>query len=257
MPRRPTLVACLAATVLLGGCQLVQRPTPQPAAPTATPSATPVVPSGEPTPSPTPTADQVAIAAFLRRITSSDLRYQATFQGDARGAISVVTTKGRIDVVGRNYSLFVDFSFTAPRYTERVEHRYVGGKAWLRRNGRWSRFTSFLAERSMSPFAAIVDASDVTFLGVVRAKGTIPERYRIEIPTGFFHPLMIPSTNVYVERIDRSKLELVIEANGVPVAGTSTISARARVGGQLQEVVIQANLAFRALGSTRIVVRAP
>jgi hypothetical protein len=62
---------------------------------------------------------------------------------------------------------------------------------------------------------------------------------------------------VYAEAIDRSKLELVIEANGTPVSGKATITGRARVSGQLQEVGIVSDLTFSRVGSKSVVVKAP
>jgi hypothetical protein len=244
-----------AALIALGGCELVQQPAPTwelADRPAATPK-----PSPTPAPDATPTPEEVAIAAFVRRATSGEMRYHATFRGDARGAATIVTTRGTIDVVGRNYNLVVDFRFGTPPSTTRVEHRYVGGKAWLRVGGRWNKFSAFVSEWSMGPFAALIDESDVTFHGVIRARGETPERYRIQVPTGFFHPVLIPAFNVYAEAIDRSKLELLIEANGRPVSGTATITGRARVSGQLQEVGIVSDLTFSKVGSRSVTVRAP
>jgi hypothetical protein len=197
------------------------------------------------------------MAAFVRRVTSGEFRYRAAFRGDTRGAISIIPTKGFVDVVGPNYRLVTDFTLTRPRSVERVEHRYVGGRAWIRRDGRWARLTTFLEEWSMSPFAAILEPSDVTLLDVVRADGATPERYLVEVPSGFFHPLLLPFPNVVTEEIRDGSLELVIADNGVPISGTSSLSARGRVGGQLQELLIVTQLTFGSVGSRRIVVQAP
>jgi hypothetical protein len=250
-PRTLVVAACLAALVV-GACRPGEAilPTPEP-----TGAPTPVASS--PTPEPTPGPHEAAIAAFVRRVSSGELRYRASFTGDTRGAISIIPTKGSIDVVGPNYRLVTDFTLTRPRSVERVEHRYVGGRAWIRRDGRWTRLTTFLTEWSMSPFAAIVEEADVTLLDIVRAEGDTAERYLVEVPTGFFHPLLLPFANVSTEEIRSGTLKLVIAANGVPVSGTSMLSARGRVGGQLQEILVTADLTFGAVGSKRIVVQAP
>jgi hypothetical protein len=255
MSRLRPLALALAALIALSGCELVQQPAPtweladRPAA-TQRPSPTPA-------PDATPTPEQAAIAAFVRRATSGEMRYRATFRGEARATVSIVTTRGTVDVVGPDYNLVADFRFGGPGSKTRVEHRYVGGKAWLKAGSRWGKFTAFISEWSMSPFAAIIDETDVTYIGVVRARGETPERYRIEVPTGFYHPILIPAGNVYAEAIDRSSLELVIEANGTPVSGNAKITGRARVSGQLQQVIVESALTFSRVGSRSVVVRAP
>jgi hypothetical protein len=255
MARTRLLVLGLAVSVAASACGVVQQGAPA-QEPAATPTATDR-PSPTRRPEPTPSPGEEAVAAFVRRVTSGELRYRATFRGDARGSATIVTTRGTVDVVGGNYGLVVDFRFGSPASRTHIEHRYVGGNAWLRVGNRWRKFTSFIGEWSMSPFAAVVDDTDVTLEGIVPARGEDPERYRVEIPTGFFHPVLIPAANLTAEAIDRSRLELVIEANGAPVSGLALITARGRVGGQLQEIVVESRLTFEAIGSKRVVVRAP
>ncbi|HEY7735827.1 MAG TPA: hypothetical protein VH813_03460 [Candidatus Limnocylindrales bacterium] len=247
------MATTVAAALVAAGCSLATQPT---AKPVSTPTASPT-PSrtASPTIAPSPKPETAAIAAFLDEVASGKLTYQAAFRGRVRAAGDRLTTKGSLSVAGPAYALVVDFTFPR-RGTQHIEHRFVGGRGWLRSHGRWTRYSNFVAERSMSPFAAILDASDVTFLGVERGAGGTADRYRIQVPTGFFHPLLIPATNLTAEKIDRSRLELVIRADGVPVAGSSTVTGRGRVSGQLQEVVVEADLTFRNVGS-RIVVRAP
>jgi hypothetical protein len=248
--------ACLLIA-LTAGCQQAQPPAQPTPTRAVTPSAAPASVGPSVPPSAAPRAADAAIAAFLGRVQAGDLAYQATFRGRTRHAVDILTTVGSLDVAGADYRLVVEFTFSRGRGTERVEHRYVGGRAWLRiANGRWSRYKTFLAERSMSPLAAIVDETDIQLLGTERARGDVPERYRVEVPTTFFHPSLIPAGNLTAEAVDRSRLELLIEANGVPVSGSSTITGRGRVSGQLQEVVIEADLAFTRVGGA-IVVRAP
>jgi hypothetical protein len=255
MPRRRALLAaCLAAAIMAAGCDLVGQQ-PRPAA-TPTNAAGPVVPRVSPKPSPLPKAADKAIAAFIARVQAGNLSYRATFKGQVRSTASILSTKGSLAVSGRNYGLVVDFTFPG-QGLGRVEHRYVGGKAWLREGKqRWARFTGFLAEMSMSPLAAVVDESDVTLLQTIPARGGAPERYRIKVPTGFFHPALIPATNLSSQEIDRSELELVIGPQGGPASGHAEIRGRGRLTGQLQEIVIETNLTFTKVG-TKVVVRAP
>ncbi len=253
--RRPALLASLAAAVVLSACQVVQAPQPATTAAPTTPAPTQTL-SRQPTPAPTPTPEQIAIRQFVERVTAGKFRYRATFRGTASSTITIIETRGTLNVVGPNYGLVADFSFPG-QGRARVEHRVVGGKAWVRYGGgRWTAFKGFIAELSMSPFAAIVDTTDVELVEVIRSRGQ-PDRYRVAVPTGFFHPGLIPAYNLGIETLDDTELELVIDAKGVPLSGTATIVAHGRVSGQLQEIVVASRLSFSHLGSKRVVVRAP
>jgi hypothetical protein len=237
--RRMPLALCLAAATL-AGCDLV---TPQA---TSGPTASSVASTPRPpTPKPTKSPADKAIEAFVAKVTRNELSYEATFTGRSRHAADILPARGSIEVSGRAYRLSVSFMFPDTGNSYRVEHRFVGGDAWILDPGsRWRRLKGFLSDHSMSPFSAILDETDVKFIGAVKGGG----RYRIEVPTTFFHPALIPAINLSASQMDDGTIVLLIDENGRPLSGESELKGSNRVSGQLQEVIIETTLTFTRVG---------
>jgi hypothetical protein len=235
------ILAVLAA--ILGGCG--QSSVTPPAGPTASPKIV-VFGSARPSAVATPDPATAAITAFLALVTADGFSYQATFSGDDRHSTAILPIRdGLLQVSGKDVLVRATITLQAHRYA--VEHRYVGGRAWLRYDSTdpWSRLT-FSAVDSMAAFAAIRSKSDVTYLGPVASGGKT--LYKVSFRSAIVNPVMIPARNLTEQVVTSPKLTLLIDAAGRPIKGTAEIDGTGRVSGQLQEIVIDLTVTFTKLG---------
>lgn len=256
-PRSPfaaliAVVAAVAAVVTACGPTAVVPSGP--ATPTASPSARPVASVGA---SASPKADpgSAAVTAFVALVTKDGFSYQATFTGRSRHTTDILgVSKGVLQVSGDN--VLVRATFTWPdgnRYP--VEHRYVGGKGWIKYQAGepWRRVTLRPTE-TMAAFAAIRTKADVTYLGPVKSGGKT--FYQVSFRSAVVHPVMIPATNLSETSLTTPKLTILLDAAGRPVRGTAEIEGKGRISRQLQEIVIDLKITFTKLGQA-VTIRAP
>ncbi|MBA2380641.1 MAG: hypothetical protein H0V73_00900 [Chloroflexi bacterium] len=188
--------------------------------------------SPAPTPSPTPDPAKAAVKAFVALVTKDGFSYQATFSGRSRHATDILpVTKGLLQVSGKNVLVRATFKWPGGN-RDAVEHRYVGGKAWIRYDAidTYHRVTLRGAD-TMAAFAAIHTVADVTYLGPVKSGGKT--YYQVSFRSAIVNPLMIPAANLTETALTSPKLTLLIDAAGKPVRGTAEIDGRGRVSGQL------------------------
>jgi hypothetical protein len=254
--RHGGIVSAVLVMALAGaGCGVTQPLESGPAATissSSSPSPTPTA-SLAPTASPRPAPETAAIAAFVKLVAKGNLAYQATFRGLSRHTTTRLPVKGTIAVSGRDYR--VTAAFTFKNGTASVDHRYVGGKGWVRFDGaKWQGLTGFKPAASMSPFALVSGVGAVRYLGTKKVAGKT--LYQVQIPSVPMQPILIPATNLTKETVTRGILDLMIDEAGRPVTGAATIQGTGRVSGQLQEIVIELNLTFSKVGQ-RVTVSAP
>jgi hypothetical protein len=254
--RSARLIGAAAALTIVAGCGGPSSPLAATTAPTATATATATASSARPSAS-VATADpaSAALNAFVVFATNARASYQATFTGHQRATVTVVNiTKGVLQVSGSD--VLVRATFTFPRGDAyAVEHRYVGGRAWLRTSpAGWGRLTPFAADQSMGAFAQVHGAADVTPLGPATVKGRT--FYKVRIPSTIVNPVMVPAINLSDRAVTDSRLDLLIDAAGHPVSGEAEIRGQGRVSGQLQEIAIDLSVTFTKIG-TAVSISAP
>jgi uncharacterized protein YceK len=250
-PAGPTvLVLALIVAVVLAGCSSLGIGGPRR---TLTPASTPTPAAA--TVEPTLAPHQVAIAAFVEKVTSGDLTYRVVFEGSARGSADFVPVKGVLVVAGADfaneftYDFSVEYRGLLGEYD--VAQRAVDGKGWIKRPGKdWAVMKSYGIDDSSVPFKAVASTADVKYLGETTTGGET--RYKLGIPGSLLlHPNTIPY-QIKQERIDSTTLEVVIDGEGVPRSGTWNLRAQARVGsgvGQLQRIEYDLELAFAKVGA--------
>jgi hypothetical protein len=247
------ITAILALALVGVACGAAQPSQPAIVPTDAVPSSPAPSVSRAPTASPSAAPGTAAIAAFVKLVDNGKLAYQATFRGRSRHTTTRLPVKGTIAVSGRDYRVTADFTFDTG--TGKVDHRYVGGKAWVRFDGgNWQRLAGFTAARSMSPFAAVDGVGAVQFLETKQIDGKT--LYKVEIASVPLHPSLIPASNLTKEMVTRSVLDLLIDEAGRPVSGTATIQGTGRVSGQLQEIIIELTLTFTKVGQ-KVAISAP
>jgi hypothetical protein len=247
-------VAIAVCSILVAACGNEQvNPSGPARTPTASVSAGPTA-SGSPTPAPSRDPGQVAVTRFFTLVTGAGFSYQASFSGDSRHTVNIVPIRnGLLQVSGKN--VLVRAKFTINGRSGTVEHRLVGGRAWLKFGPlAWARWTNFQAADSMAAFAAVHAPPDVTYLGPTKVGGKA--FYRVTLASAIVNPVMIPAGNLTEESVTDSKLELLIDASGRPVSGTTTITGRGRVSGQLQEIIIELKITFTKVGQ-KVTIAAP
>jgi hypothetical protein len=186
-------------------------------------------------------------------VTAGNLAYQATFTGRSRHTTTRLPVKGSFAVSGPDYRVATIFTFKGGNAT--VDHRFVGGKGYVRFDrDKWNTLVGFGAAQSMSPFALVSGAASVRFLGSEKKDGRTV--YRVEIASVPFHPSLIPAANLTREVVTRGVMQLLIDADGLPVSATATVEGTGRVSGQLQEIVIELNLTFTKVGQ-KVTISAP
>ncbi len=243
----------LAAVVIAAACNQSSVIPVISSSPPAQPSP---IPSGPPRPSASATVDAraAAIAAFVALVTRDGFSYQASFSGDDRHSTDILPIRsGVLEVSGADVLVRAAITLQGRRYV--VEHRYVGGKAWLRYDTTdpWQRLV-FPAADSMAAFAAIRTRADVTDLGPVKSGAAT--FYKVSFRSTILNPVMIPASNLTATVVTSPKLTLLIDANGRPVNGTAEIDGNGRVSGQLQEIVIDLTVTFTKLGQA-VTINAP
>ena len=199
---------------------------------------------------------QAAMTKFFALVTGDAFAYQATFTGESHHTTDILPiSKGALMVSGKNVRVRATFTHKRTGAVITVEHREVGGRGWIKFGSQaWQRLAAFDEASSMGAFAAVRVPTDVTYLGPVEGGNTTA--YRVSMPSVIVNPIMIPFSNLSDTAISDSKLELTIDASGKPLSGTSTITARGRISGQLQEIVIDLKLTFLKVGQ-KVTISAP
>ncbi len=254
------LVATLAAALILASCgrdlsgfSSSARPT---AAPAASPTAAVIAPTAKP--SRAPKVYDLAIAAFVKSVASKTLSYRITYDGRTALSADTLPIAGRMDVSGADFASSWTYDLTRDYGIGkiRVEVRGVKGKGYIRTDGgSWKPIKGYDASDSYVPFKAVTAIEDVKYLGPAKIDGT--EYHKISIPNAvLIHPTTLIGA-VKEEKIDDSKLELVIDDKGHPRRGTWELKARARVGqsGQLQRVEYELDLQFSKVGAKLTIKR--
>ena len=224
------------------------------ATPTATgsPSSNP---STRPSASPTANPGTAALNAFVALVTKAGFSYQATFTGESRHTTTILPlSKGLLLVAGNDVLVQATFRFPN-RQLYAVEHRFVGGKSWIRYDAteNWQRLTYKPAD-SMAAFAAVHGKADVTDLGPITSGGKTYEQ--VSFRSAIVNPVMIPATNLTEAVVTSPKLTVLLDPAGRPVKGTAEIDGRGRISGQLQEIVIDLTITFTKVGEA-VVIHAP
>jgi len=264
-PRRPeaalsggpqSALAALIAVVALvaAGCGFTVLDPIGSATPTVSPTArTPA--SSSPSVAPTADPGTTAVKDFVALVTKDGFSYQATFTGQSRHTTDILPiSKGLLQVSGDDVLVRATFKFpSGARYP--VEHRYVGGKAWIKYDASdpWHRVPIRPAD-TMAAFAAIRSATDVTYLGPVKSGGKT--YYQVSFRSAIVNPVMIPAVNLTETSLTTPKLTLLIDAAGRPVKGTAEIEGKGRVSRQLQEIVIDLTVTFTKVGQA-VSIKAP
>jgi hypothetical protein len=262
---RSLAAVTLVVAVVLGGCARdlsgltgSPNPTPVPAVPTVT-ASTPTTTAATPQPSRAPKPFELAIAAFVKSVTSKKLSYRVTYEGETALSADTLPIVGRMDVSGADFAASWTYDFTKDYGIGkiRVEVRGVKGKGYIRTaGGAWKAIKNYDASDSYVPFKAVTTVADVKYLGPATIDGT--EYHKVSIPEAvLIHPTTLPGL-VKQEKIDASKLELVIDDKGQPRRGSWELKARARVGesGQLQRVEYELDLRFTKVGA-KLTIRRP
>jgi hypothetical protein len=220
----------------------------------STPAATPLY-SIVIEPTPLPPGEQARLA-FVESVLSGDLTYHAKFDGFVYGAGSEVEVTGSLDVgPGKDYQVAATYTYpTPPKVTYAL--RYVGGTTWVRIDGaKWKKDPTFRAADTNSPFAFITRERDVKLAKTETVAGERLHRVTFE-NSKLIALTQIRAGNVSDEDYKRSTFELLVDDAGKPVSGTARIEGVARVSNQLQEIVIQLDVAFSKVGAD-IVIKAP
>ena len=252
---RIVAIAVLLLSLALVGCEsLTTGPNTVSASPTAGASASSGL-GGSAKPVASRDPGQTALTKFFALVTDDAFAYQASFTGKSRHTVDILSiSKGLLQVNGANVLVRATFTYkNGTRYV--VEHRSVGGKAWIKYGPEpWARLSGFGPANSMAAFAAIHAPPDVTYLGPTKSGGMTV--YQVQIASAVVSPLMIPAGNLTERAITDSKLVLLIDADGKPLSGSATITGRGRVSGQLQEIVIELKLTFLKVGQ-KVTISAP
>jgi hypothetical protein len=257
-------VVTLTAAVILGACARdlsgltgSPNPTPVPVVPGATASI-PTTTTATARPSRAPKAYEVAIAAFVKSVTSKKLSYRVTYDGETALSADTLAIAGRMDVSGADFAASWTYDLTKDYGIGkiRIEVRGVKGNGYIRTaGGAWKAIKNYDASDSYVPFKAVKSVDDVKYLGPATIAGT--EYHKVSIPEAvLIHPTTLPGL-VKQEKVDASKLELVIDDKGQPRRGSWELKARARVGesGQLQRVEYELDLQFSKVGAALTIKR--
>jgi hypothetical protein len=195
-----------------------------------------------------------AINAFVALVTEDGFSYQATFSGQDRHSTDIFpVSKGLLQVSGTDVRLQATFNIHDHLYA--VEHRWVGGKAWIKyfSSDTWHHMT-YSAADTMAAFASIHGKADVTSLEPIKSGGRT--YYQVSFRSAIINPAILPFSNISDTALKSPKLTLLIDAAGRPVKGTAEIDGRGRISGQLQEIVIDLTLTFTKVGQA-VSIKAP
>ena len=255
------LVATLAAALILAACGRDLSSFTSSARPTTAPGASPTTAVVAPTvkPSRAPKAYDLAIAAFVKSATSKKLSYRITYDGKTALSADTLPIAGQMDVSGADFAASWTYDFTKDYGIGkiRVEVRGVKGNGYTRTSGgAWKAIKNFDESDSYVPFKAVATVADVKYLGPATIDGT--EYHKVSIPEAvLIHPTTLPGL-FKEEKVDATKLELVIDDTGKPRRGSWEMKARARVGqsGQLQRIEYELDLRFSKVGD-KLTIRRP
>ena len=183
------------------------------------------------------------------------LTYHASFKGDMVAANGGVTIVGALDVAGGDYQTSFSFAF-AKQPKVLVGVRSVGATKWMRAaGGRWAPVTDRSATSSNSPFAGIAGINDVKLLSTVKLGGK--NRHHLEFAGGeVIAPEQITPSNLTDERVEWTRMELVVDDAGMPLSATWRLEGTGRVDVQLQGLRFDLTLAFSKVGA-KMVIKAP
>ena len=212
----------------------------------------------KPTASPSPTpkaAGQLALEAFVKRVAAGNLTYHATFKGDLVASVSGLTVAGAVDVAGSDYQTGLAYTFESGG-KDAVVIRSVGASKWMSVDGgRWAKVGGRSARFSNSPFAGIATIGDVKLLSTEKVGGK--NHHHLEFAGGeIIAPEQIPASNLSDERVERTRMELVVDDAGTPLSATWRLEGTGRVSAQLQGLRFDLSIVFSKVGS-RIVIKAP
>jgi len=246
-------VVLVAVVVLGAGCANNAVNPSAGTSSTSTSSGAAPLATRAPSPSARPNPAAAAIDGFVTLVTKKGFSYQATFSGQDRHSTTIVPLKqGLLQVAGDD--VLVRVTFAPPGQAIVVEHRAVGGKAWVKYDGAaWHRVT-LPPDDTMAAFAAVRTAADVTSLGPVKADGKT--YYQVSFRSAIMHPMLIPAGNLTETALTTPKLTLLLDPTGRPVKGTAEIDGKGRVSGQLQEIVIELSVTFTKVGQP-VTIKAP
>jgi hypothetical protein len=212
----------------------------------------------KPTPSPSPTpksAGQLALEAFVKRVAGGQLTYHATFKGDLEASVSGLKVSGAVDVAGSDYQTLLAYTFESGG-KDIVSIRLVGANKWMAVDlGHWAKVGGRSARFSNSPFAGIATIGDVKLLSTEKVGGK--NHHHLEFPGGeVIAPEQIPAVNLSDERVERTRMELVVDDAGTPLSATWRLEGTGRVSSQLQGLRFDLTIAFSKVGA-KIVIKAP
>ncbi len=195
--------------------------------------------------------------AFAETVLADELTYHATINGSLHGAGNIVDLDGTMDAAGQDYQIAVAYDFPDDGQGRTgYANRLVDGVAYVRpRGGAWTEDGEFTGDETNNPFAFIDNEREIKFLKTEVIGGRTFHRLRFETSL-LITPRQVPSDNLTQERIVRSWFELTVDDDGVPLDGHWRLEGRGRVSGQLQEVIIQADLVFSKVGEA-ITISAP
>lgn len=259
-----TVLALLAALGLAACDPVAIGPVPvgpeTPVVSSAEPGSTQAVgpsPSGIPESSPSPTsgtAVAVAVLDGLRAFAADPKQtYRVTLTGTARGSADTLKVKGTLDVAGADAAFSASFRFPGGRST-RTDYRRVGDNDWVRfRSKGWAGLSGVKPAAVIDPFAGTHDGTHLQYLGQVKTEAG---HYLVQLTGIYLHPTLIPAVNLTAEKVTRTKLLLVTDANGVPVRATWSLEGQGRVSGQLQAIVVDLKLTWSRIGRA-LTIKAP
>jgi hypothetical protein len=207
---------------------------------------------------PTPRkAGDAARVAFVETLVAGELSYHATIRGSLHGAGNIVELEGTMDAAGQDYQIAVAYDFPDDGEGRTgYANRLVDGVAYVRpKDGEWTEDDAFTADETNNPFAFIDNERELKLLKTDVIGGETFHRLRFERSL-LITPRQVPSDNLTQERIVRSWFELTVDDDGAPVDGHWRLEGRGRVSGQLQQVIIQADLEFSKVGEA-ITISAP
>jgi hypothetical protein len=253
--RRGAVVLVALLSLGLAACDQSTAPSATTGSATASASGSPTTgASARPIPSRDP--GQVALTKFFALATDKAFAYQATFTGSSHHTTDILPiSKGLLQVNGDNVRVRATFTHKRTGAVITVEHRAVGGRAWIKYGSQaWQRWPGYTEANSMAAFAAVHAPPDVTYIGPVKSGGKTS--YRVSMASVIVNPVMIPFSNLSDTAIADSKLELLIDAGGRPLSATAVITARGRISGQLQEILIDLKLTFLKVGQ-KVTIAAP
>ena len=182
----------------------------------------------------------------------TDRSFRATFTGVSRHTTDILDIKGTLDVDGPDAALKATVDFPRGRLN-RTAYRRVGDTDWFRFNSDpWRTVRAASPAEMVDPFAGLREDGKLQYLGEVKGE---PGHYLVETTGMYMHSLLIPAHNLTAETVRKTKLTLVVTANGRPVRATWNMDGTGRVSGQLQAVSIDLELKYSRWGRDITITR--